>query len=71
MLAIRKCPSCGSGKIRLEKKNVSLVSRDERFTVPSLAFYECPNCREKIYDRDAMRKIERHLPAFAKAEAHR
>ena len=29
-------------------------------------FHECPACGEKVYDREAMRKIEAHYPAFSK-----
>jgi predicted RNA-binding Zn-ribbon protein involved in translation (DUF1610 family) len=32
-------------------------------------FYECPNCGEKVYDREAMLKIEACSPAYHKAEA--
>jgi hypothetical protein len=36
-------------------------------TVPNLEFHECLDCGERIYDREAMRKIEAYCPAFAKA----
>jgi len=36
------------------------------YTVEELEFYECPDCGEKVYDRDAMRTIEANSPAFAK-----
>jgi predicted RNA-binding Zn-ribbon protein involved in translation (DUF1610 family) len=39
--------------------------------VPNLEFYECPDCGERIYDRDAMRKIEAHSPAYAKLRAQK
>jgi hypothetical protein len=37
--------------------------------VPNLEFEECPNCGERLYDHDAMRKIEEHSPAYAKRRA--
>jgi hypothetical protein len=36
------------------------------YAVENLEFYECPDCQEKVYDREAMRKIEANSPAFAK-----
>ncbi len=38
----------------------------QAYKVPSLDFHECPDCCEKIYDRDAMRRIEACSPAFEK-----
>jgi mRNA interferase MazF len=35
------------------------------YAVAGLEYYECANCGEKIYDRQAMRKIEACSPAFA------
>jgi len=32
--------------------------------VPNLEFYECAKCGERVYDREAMRKIEAYSPAF-------
>ena len=31
----------------------------------ALEFHECPACGEKVFDREAMRKIQTHSPAFA------
>jgi hypothetical protein len=36
------------------------------YTVENLEFYECPDCKERVYDREAMRAIEANSPAFAK-----
>ncbi|MBP8909988.1 MAG: YgiT-type zinc finger protein [Phycisphaerae bacterium] len=69
-LHITICPSCGSTKIRKVRRNWSGRFQGRSYTVRSLEFYECPACGEKVYDRQAMRKIERHSPAFAKTHAH-
>ena len=69
-LQITICPSCGSTKIRKVRRNWSGCFQGRSYTVRSLEFYECPVCGEKVYDRQAMRKIERHSPAFAKTHAH-
>ena len=38
----------------------------QAYSVPRLEFHECPACGEKVYDREAMRKIEAHSPALVK-----
>jgi YgiT-type zinc finger domain-containing protein len=69
-LHITNCPSCGSSKIRKVRRNWSGRFQGRSYTVRALEFYECPACAERVYDRQAMRKIERHSPAFAKTHAH-
>ncbi len=69
MLNITICPSCGSGNIRKVRRTWRGEFQGQRYSVPSLEFYECPDCGEKVYDREAMRKIEAHSPAFQKAHA--
>ena len=66
MLKITICPTCGSRRIKKVRRNWSGKSHGQSYTVPLLEFYECPVCGEKIYDRQAMRKIEEHSTAFAK-----
>jgi DNA-directed RNA polymerase subunit RPC12/RpoP len=34
------------------------------YTVPSLYFFECPDCGEKIFDKEAMLQIEEKSPAL-------
>ena len=69
MIKITICPSCGSKRIKKVRRNLARDFRGQTYVVPDLEFHECPNCGEKIYDREAMRKIEAHSPAFAKAKA--
>ncbi|MGO9245884.1 MAG: YgiT-type zinc finger protein [Verrucomicrobiia bacterium] len=71
MLKITICPTCGSRKIRLVRRNWTDEFEGQRYTVPNLAFHECPDCGERLYDRDAMRKIEAHSPAYARSHAAR
>ena len=68
-LRITVCPSCGSNKIKKVRRNWSGKYQGRSYTVRSLEFYECPVCAERVYDRQAMRKIEDHSPAFAKTDA--
>ena len=69
-LQITICPSCGSTKIRKVRRNWSGRFQGRSYTVRALEFYECPVCDEKVYDRQAMRKIERQSPAFARTHTH-
>ncbi len=69
MLRITQCPSCGSDEIRRVRRKWTGEFEGRRYTVPYLVFHECPACGEKVYDRQAMRKIEAHSPAFTKAPA--
>lgn len=64
--AITICPSCGSDTIKKVRRNWTGKVNGQTYVVPNLEYYVCPRCGEKVYDRQAMRKIEAHSPAFAK-----
>jgi YgiT-type zinc finger domain-containing protein len=66
LLKITTCPTCGSDRIELVRRDLTEEFRGQSYTVPDLEFYECPDCGEQIYDAQAMRKIEAISPAFAK-----
>ena len=66
MFKILDCPACGSEKIKKVKRNWKGKYKNQTYSVPSLEFYECLNCCEKVYDREAMQKIENYSPAFNK-----
>ena len=65
-LQISSCPTCGSNKIHRMVRDVSRTYKGQTYSVPSLEFYSCPDCGEKVYDREAMLKIEAHSPAYSK-----
>jgi YgiT-type zinc finger domain-containing protein len=69
MIRINACPSCGSDKIKCVRRNWRGEFQGRPYIVPALEFHECPDCGERVYDREAMRKIETHSPAFAKEHA--
>ena len=69
VIEITECPSCGSAKIKKLCCDWTGQYKGKKYTVPDLEFHECPECGEKLYDREAMRKIESCSPAFAKARA--
>jgi len=64
-LRITICPTCGSNKIKRVQRDWIGKFRDQTYSVPSLEFYECPVCGERIYDRQAMKQIEARSPAFS------
>lgn len=65
-LQIKICPTCGSDKIRRVVRDITRKCKEQTYTVPKAEFYDCPNCGEKVYDREAMLKIEAHSPAYHK-----
>jgi len=67
VLHMTVCPSCGSTEIEKVCRDWSGSFEGQTYTVPALEFYECPACGEKVYDREAMRKIQEYSPAFTRA----
>jgi len=70
-LNITTCPSCGGKKIKTVRRNWTGNFKGKDYTVPNLEYYECPDCGEKVYDRDAMREIQAHSPAFKRTTSKR
>lgn len=70
-LNITTCPSCGSKRIKRVRRDATRNFKGEEYTVPDLEYYECPDCGEKVYDREAMRQIEAHSPAFKRSTSKR
>jgi YgiT-type zinc finger domain-containing protein len=56
-------------KIKRVRRNWAGEYRGRRYTVENLDFYECPDCKEQVYDSEAMRAIEVNSPAFGKPVA--
>ena len=71
MEPIKTCPSCGSAKIKKLRRKWTGEYKGQPYCVENLEFHECPDCGEKIYDREAMRKIEANSPAFTKVVTRR
>jgi YgiT-type zinc finger domain-containing protein len=65
-MIITRCPACESKRIRRVRRTWSREFQGKPYKVENLEFYECPDCGERVYDREAMRKIEAHSPAFRK-----
>jgi YgiT-type zinc finger domain-containing protein len=71
MFRITKCPACGSDRIKKIRRNLTANFKGKTYTVPNLEYHACPDCGEKIYSREAMRKIEAHSPAFERTRPKR
>jgi len=71
MLPLTRCPTCDSRKIKKVRRNWRGEARGQAYVVPNLQFYECPSCGERVYDPEAMDKIEAHRPASRKLRAAR
>lgn len=67
-MSINTCPSCGGNKIRRVKRTLTRTFRGRKYQVPDLEFEECPDCREKLFDREAMRLIKNCSPAYRKSQ---
>ncbi len=63
-LIISECPTCGSDRIKKVKRDWSSKYQGKKYSIPSLEYYECPNCGEKVYDKDAMRRIQENSSAM-------
>ena len=64
MFEISSCPTCGSQKLRRVRRDFEGEYQGDAYRVEGLEFFECPDCGEKIYSREAMRRIEAKSPAF-------
>jgi YgiT-type zinc finger domain-containing protein len=63
-LNITECPTCGSNKIKKVKENWSSESEGKKYSIPLLEYYKCPNCGEKVYGKEAMRRIQENSPGI-------
>ena len=70
-LQIKTCPTCGSDKIKRVTRDLTRTYKGRTYIVPKVEFYNCPNCSEKVYDHEAMLKIESYSPAYRKVKSMR
>jgi YgiT-type zinc finger domain-containing protein len=69
--SVSVCPTCGSSAIRKVSGSWSGNYKGETYTVKALEYYACPNCNEKVYPPEAMRRIQHASPAYRKSAARR
>lgn len=60
-----QCPTCGGRRIRVVKRDVRGNVRGHKYIAKDIEFHECPDCGEKLYGPEAMRKIESFRPRVA------
>lgn len=65
-LNVTHCPTCGSDQIKKVCRDWTGTHEGEAYMAPALEFYECQVCGERVFERDALIKIQAHSPAFAK-----
>jgi hypothetical protein len=65
-VSIKKCPTCGSRDLQKLCKDWKSNTPGGKYTVPLLEYYKCPDCKEELYDKEAMRKIEAASPTYKK-----
>jgi YgiT-type zinc finger domain-containing protein len=58
------CPSCGSSKIKKVRGPVSHEFEGDTYTVPGITYHACPECGERVYDGQALNKMQAASPAF-------
>jgi predicted RNA-binding Zn-ribbon protein involved in translation (DUF1610 family) len=68
---IAQCPTCGSPRIQRVCGTWRGTYEDQPYEVPALEYYSCPDCGEKVYPPQAMRRIEEASPAYAEPPARR
>jgi len=66
-LVVSVCPTCGSPDIRMVRGSWVGNYKGETYSVKELQYYSCPNCGEKVYSPEAMRRIQEASPAFLKS----
>ena len=71
MEKLAECPTCGSRKIKCVRRTWVGKSRGRTYKVPNLQFYECPDCGERVFDPEAVDRIEAHRPSRARALSHK
>jgi len=70
-MKISICPNCGSLEIKKVRRNFTAKFHGQSYLVPALDYHECPSCGEKVYDRQAMKKIESYSPALSRKPVER
>jgi YgiT-type zinc finger domain-containing protein len=71
MMKLKSCPTCGSENIKRVRRNLTGTVRGQKYIVPKLEFFECPDCNEHMYDREAMKKIQAYSQSLAEKRRSR
>lgn len=71
MEKLTQCPTCASPKIKPVRRTWVGTSGGRTYKVPNLRFYECPDCGERVFDPEAVDRIEAHRPPRSRALSHK
>lgn len=63
---IKYCPSCGGSRIKKTRGTVTRTHEGKRYSVSGVTYFACPDCGERVYDRQAVRKIQAKSPAYGR-----
>jgi YgiT-type zinc finger domain-containing protein len=66
----KKCPTCGSGKIKVVHSDYVARVGGHEVVVPRLERQECPNCGEVLFDCAAMERLEALRPKNRRRASH-
>lgn len=56
--SLRRCPTCGSTRIRSVVGDYRTRVQGEKVVIPDLQREECPDCGEVLFSPAAMRRME-------------
>ena len=65
--SLRRCPTCGSTRIRTIVGEYQTCVQGEGVTIHDLERDECPACGEVLFSPEAMRQMETYRKASVKA----
>ena len=63
-LNITRCPTCGSDQIKNVCHDWTGIAKGQTYVVPALICSECPVCGERVFEREALIRIQAASPAF-------
>ena len=65
---ITACPTCGQKTLRRHKRDIRGTYKGRPYVARNVEVEDCSNCGERLFDLEAMRKIEsaRTTPATRK-----
>ncbi len=68
-MKLRACPNCDSKRLKKIRGNLTREFDGQKYSVSNVEYYECPDCGERIYGPEAVRKIQAKSPAFRRHHA--
>ena len=60
-MLLKKCPLCDSMNVKKVTKTVERMIRGELLRIPSVTYWACPNCDEKIFPPQATEKMRDYI----------